>query len=119
MDSSLPFSDQPDETPSIIKVATFNLCNYLAPPDAFYDFENIYTQQQWDKKQAWIRAYLAEHQPDVIGFQEVFSVGSLQQLTKASGYPYFAVIDEPNVVDDFIYDSPVVAIASRFSDNRL
>ncbi|MDV5167669.1 endonuclease/exonuclease/phosphatase family protein [Photobacterium rosenbergii] len=102
---------QPDNT---IKIATFNLCNYLAPPDAFYDFENIYSQEQWDRKQTWIRTYLEDHQPDVVGFQEVFSSPSLQQLTKESGYAYFTVIDEPNVVDDYIYDSPVVAIASRF-----
>lgn len=114
MDSSLPNSANSSHTPENIKVATFNLCNYLAPPDAFYDFENIYSQQQWDKKQAWIRNYLEQQQPDVIGFQEVFSAQSLKQLTEAAGYPYFAVIDEPNVVDDFIYDSPVVAIASRF-----
>ena len=114
MDSSLQYSTDNAQPDSTIKIATFNLCNYLAPPDAFYDFENIYSQEQWEKKQSWIRTYLAEHQPDVIGFQEVFSSSSLQQLTKESGYAYFTVIDEPNVVDDYIYDSPVVAIASRF-----
>ncbi|TDR79101.1 endonuclease/exonuclease/phosphatase family protein [Photobacterium lutimaris] len=114
MESNLHNSVDTNDTQPTIKIATFNLCNYLAPPDAFYDFENIYTQEQWDKKQAWILAYLSEHQPDVIGFQEVFSAESLKALTQSAGYPYFGVVDSPNVEGDYIYDSPVVAIASRF-----
>jgi hypothetical protein len=30
------------------------------------------------------------------------------------GYPYFAVVDQPQIIDDFIYKRPVVAIASRY-----
>ncbi|WP_052260689.1 endonuclease/exonuclease/phosphatase family protein [Photobacterium gaetbulicola] len=114
MDSNLPYSVNAYDSQNIIKIATFNLCNYLAPPDAFYDFENIYSKAQWDKKQAWIQAYLALQQPDIIGFQEVFSVESLKALTQQAGYPFFCTVDSPNVLDDYIYDSPVVAIASRF-----
>jgi len=33
---------------------------------------------------------------------------------KTQGYEHFAVIDQPDVIDDFIYKSPVVAIASRY-----
>ena len=57
--------------------------------------------------------YLAEYQPDIIGFQEVFSPNSLKELVAAQGYGYFAVVDQPEVIDDFIYRRPVVAIASR------
>jgi len=97
-----------------IKVATFNLFNYLAPPDAFYDFDRIYSAEQWQKKQSWVAAYLQQHQPDIIGFQEVFSAESLQKQVKEEGYKYFAVVDEPTVIDDFIYRDPVVALASKF-----
>lgn len=97
-----------------IKIATFNLLNYIEPPLACYDFDRIYSQEQWDKKQAWIRDYLSKHQPDVIGFQEVFSPASLQQLMEEQGYSYFAVVDNPELIDDYIYRSPVVAIASRY-----
>ena len=97
-----------------LKVATFNLFNYLEPPNAFYEFERIYTAQQWAKKQRWISDYLNQQQPDVIGFQEVFSIDPLKALMHKQGYAYFAVIDEPEVIDDFIYKRPVVAIASRF-----
>ena len=99
---------------SQLKVATFNLYNYLAPPDAFYDFQRIYSAEQWAKKQRWLADYLKNQQPDIIGFQEVFSINELKQQVNAEGYPYFAVVDEPTVIDDFIYRDPVVAIASRY-----
>ncbi|GGI71053.1 endonuclease/exonuclease/phosphatase family protein [Shewanella gelidii] len=101
-------------TTGAIKIATLNLFNYLEPPGAYYDFQNIYSQEQWLKKQAWIANYLNLYQPDMIGFQEVFSSKSLQALCLAQGYSYFSVLDEPEVEDEFIYRKPVVAIASRF-----
>lgn len=97
-----------------LKIASFNLFNFIAPPDAFYEFDNIYTQEQWQKKLNWIAKYLKEHQPDVIGFQEVFSPVELEHLTKSCGLDYFTVLDSPQVMDDFIYSKPVVALASRY-----
>lgn len=97
-----------------LKIATFNLFNYLEPPNAFYDFERIYSAEQWQKKQHWVAAYLREYQPDIIGFQEVFSTESLKKLVTSQGYTYFEVVDQPQVIDDFIYKKPVVAIASRY-----
>ena len=97
-----------------LKIATFNLFNYLEPPNAYYDFERIYSAEQWQKKQLWLTEYLREYQPDIIGFQEVFSPESLKELVAIQGYKHFAVVDQPEVFDDFIYRSPVVAIASRF-----
>ncbi|WP_413692707.1 hypothetical protein [Psychromonas sp. KJ10-2] len=42
----------PNSTQTAFKVATFNLFNYLAPPDAFYDFDRIYSAEQWQKNSA-------------------------------------------------------------------
>lgn len=97
-----------------LKIATFNLLNYLEPPNAYYDFDRIYSAEQWQKKQRWITEYLREYQPDIIGFQEVFSPESLKELVSSQGYDYFEVVDQPEVIDDFIYKRPVVAIASRY-----
>tara|TARA_R110001583_G_scaffold67490_7_gene192894 strand:- start:3333 stop:4394 length:1062 start_codon:yes stop_codon:yes gene_type:complete len=99
---------------SVLKIATYNLLNYLEPPFASYEFDRILSAEEWQKKQKWISDYLNEFQPDVIGFQEVFSPDALESLVKASGYEYFAVVDKCTVVDDFICYSPVVAIASRY-----
>jgi len=97
-----------------LKIATFNLFNYLEPPNAYYEFERIYSAEQWQKKQTWITDYLREYQPDIIGFQEVFSAESLKELVASQGYSHFEVVDQPQVIDDFIYKRPVVAIASRY-----
>ena len=97
-----------------LKIATFNLLNYLEPPNAYYDFDRIYSTEQWQKKQRWLIDYLREYQPDIIGFQEVFSTESLKELVNSQGYDYFEVVDQPEVIDDFIYKRPVVAIASRY-----
>ncbi|WP_240000628.1 endonuclease/exonuclease/phosphatase family protein [Photobacterium kishitanii] len=112
----MPNINQPSyEVPlPTVKIASFNLLNYLEPPMAYYDFQNIYTTEQWHKKLAWITRFLTKNQPDIIGFQEVFSSESLQTLLESAGYPYYAVVDTPTVIDDFIYRSPVVAIASKF-----
>lgn len=99
---------------SELKIATFNLFNYLEPPFAFYDFERIYSAEQWAKKQKWIVDYVNEFKPDVIGFQEVFSPDSLRELLAGQGYEFFQVVDQAEVIDDFICRSPVVAIASRY-----
>ncbi|MCG6442078.1 endonuclease/exonuclease/phosphatase family protein, partial [Vibrio parahaemolyticus] len=56
-----------------VRFATANLFNYLAPPNAFYEFNNIYEQTQWQKKQRWLSQKLTALNADVIGFQEVFS----------------------------------------------
>ncbi|WP_299004309.1 endonuclease/exonuclease/phosphatase family protein [uncultured Shewanella sp.] len=97
-----------------IKIATLNLFNYIAPPGAYYDFDNIYTHQEWLKKQAWIATFLLKAQPDVIAFQEVFSGDALKVLLKENGYPYFAIAGTPVQKADHVYESPVVAIASRY-----
>lgn len=99
---------------SQIRIASINLFNFIAPPDAYYDFENIYSQEQWGKKLAWFKAFFEENPADVIGFQEVFSPDELQALMAALGYPHFAVLDTPEPIGDYVYKSPVVALASRF-----
>lgn len=97
-----------------LKIATFNLFNYLEPPNAYYEFERIYTAEQWARKQRWITEYINEQQPDVIGFQEIFSIESLKELMLNQGYNHFAVVDKPHVIDDFIFKHPVVGIASKY-----
>ena len=99
---------------SQIRFASFNLYNFIAPPDAFYEFNNIYTQEQWQKKCDWIRDYIKVQAPCVIGFQEVFSIDALQALLTEAGYPYFVSVDRPEVCDDFIYRHPVLALASKY-----
>ena len=100
--------------PSTLTFTTINMLNYLEPPNAYYDFENIYSQDEWQQKQNWFSNAIQTLDSDVIGFQEVFSPDSLASLLQTLGYPYFEVVDSPHIESDYLYTSPVVAIASRY-----
>ncbi|UZE96889.1 endonuclease/exonuclease/phosphatase family protein [Alkalimarinus alittae] len=95
-------------------VCTFNLFNYVLPPNAYYETENIYTLPKWEKKQRWIAQQLSSLSPDIIGFQEVFSPDALKTLVAQHNLPYFVTVSEPQVRTHHVYEKPVVALASRF-----
>jgi endonuclease/exonuclease/phosphatase family metal-dependent hydrolase len=100
--------------PDTITFATINLFNYAQPPNAYYEFENILTQDEWHKKQSWFNEKINQLNPDVIGFQEVFSPDALEKQLNQLGYPYFCTVDIPKADDGYLYYSSVVAIASRY-----
>jgi endonuclease/exonuclease/phosphatase family metal-dependent hydrolase len=102
------------EFPTHFKICTFNLFNYVEPPFAYYEHENIYSESQWAKKQHWMFKKLLEVSPDIVGFQEVFSPESLKKLTQKLGYTHFVTVSEPRIDSYHVFDKPVVALASRF-----
>ncbi|QSX40095.1 endonuclease/exonuclease/phosphatase family protein [Shewanella cyperi] len=95
-----------------IKLASLNLFNFIEPPLAAYEFDRIYSQEQWQKKCAWLRHCLSSLQADVLGLQEVFSPQALERLLGELNYPHFALVDTP-AGDEHVLHSPVVALASR------
>ncbi|MEF1262601.1 endonuclease/exonuclease/phosphatase family protein, partial [Vibrio harveyi] len=97
-----------------ITFATANLFNFVAPPGAYYDFENIYSLDDWQDKLTWTKSQLEQLAPDVIGLQEVFSIEETKAFFTTMGYQHFASVDTPHIEGDYIYSRPVVAIASRF-----
>ncbi|WP_186174834.1 endonuclease/exonuclease/phosphatase family protein [Vibrio jasicida] len=99
---------------SQITFATANLFNFIAPPNAYYDFENIYSTEQWQDKLAWTKSQIEQLNPDIIGLQEVFSIEETKNFFAEIGYEHFACVDTPHVEGDYIYSRPVVAVASRF-----
>lgn len=100
-------------------VTTLNLFNYLAPPNAYYQLDNIYTREEWQKKQHWLNQHIIKLNSDIVGFQEVFSHHELKDQTFALGYPYFACLATPKIESDYIYSQPPVALASRFPITQL
>lgn len=99
-----------------MRISTFNLYNFAAPPMAWYQRSNRYSATEWEAKRAWVAGRIADLQLDIVGFQEVFSVGALQSLAAAAGLTHFHVAETPRVSadDPQVFDRPVVAIASRF-----
>lgn len=97
-----------------VRIATFNLLNFIEPPLACYEYDNIYSNEEWDYKCRWIANQLSEANADIIGFQEVFSPDALEVLCKKQGYPYFSYVGEPQVELGYICSSPPVAITSKY-----
>jgi len=107
-----------DEFVSEFKICSFNLLNYIKPPNAFYELDNIYSEAQWGKKERWLNNQLSDIKADIIGFQEVFSPDSLKELVGKHGFPYFETVEEPGNDSigepGHIFNKPVVALASKF-----
>jgi endonuclease/exonuclease/phosphatase family metal-dependent hydrolase len=101
-------------TASQLRLSSLNLLNFTAPPHASYEFDNIYSAAQWQQKTDWLRRVLLDVAPDVLALQEVFSSEALQQLTSELGFSFFAVAEQPTLIDDHVYQKPVVALASKF-----
>ncbi|MDF0535517.1 endonuclease/exonuclease/phosphatase family protein [Shewanella sp. A32] len=94
-------------------IATLNLYNFAAPPLAYHQFDNIYSQSQWHLKCNWTRRWLRAARPQLLGMQEVFSPTALQSLCAECDLPYFVTIAEPQVTD-YVAHQSVVALASAF-----
>ncbi len=102
-------------TPSkTLTFATANLFNFVEPPNAYYDFENIYDCHGWSEKCRWTKEKLIELNADVVGVQEVFSIDAAASLFADLGYPHFVTVDTPHIAQEYIYSQPVVAVASRY-----
>ncbi|MDY7989900.1 endonuclease/exonuclease/phosphatase family protein [Paenibacillus polymyxa] len=99
-----------------LRCGTFNLYQFAEPPFCWYEPENVYTDDDWKEKRQWVKDQLTKMNCDVIGFQEVFSVNALEDLTNEAGYKYFRTIEstKTDANNSLVYVSPVVAIASKF-----
>ncbi|OLQ93344.1 endonuclease [Vibrio panuliri] len=101
-------------TNTTLTLATANLFNFIEPPNAFYDFENIYDTQAWHAKCEWTKKQILELDADIIGLQEVFSIEAAEKLVTELGYSHFATVAIPHIESDYIHSQPVVAVASKF-----
>lgn len=99
-----------------VRVGTFNLFQFCAPPFYFYTKKDRFTIDEWSKKLAWCENQLKLMNCDIVGFQEVFSNVDLRNLCLKLGFSYFEVVDFSRVdkKDKKIYTSTTVAIASKF-----
>ncbi|MCG9596084.1 endonuclease/exonuclease/phosphatase family protein [Vibrio sp. Isolate25] len=94
--------------------ATANLFNFIEPPGAFYDFENIYEAEAWESKCRWTKNAIQQLNADIVGVQEVFSIDAAKRLFEGIGYQHFACVDRPKIESEYVYSQPVVAIASKY-----
>ncbi|MGY5450411.1 endonuclease/exonuclease/phosphatase family protein [Agarivorans sp. MS3-6] len=90
------------------------MLNYLAPPFAAYEFDNILDAHQWQQKQDWLARMVNQAQPDVMAFQEVFSADALAAQCKSLGYPHFLASSSQLDEDSYVYHKPGQALASKY-----
>ncbi|WP_427979345.1 endonuclease/exonuclease/phosphatase family protein [Agarivorans sp.] len=98
----------------MIKFLSLNLLNYLAPPYAAYEFDNILDAKQWQQKQAWLGRLIKQADADVMAFQEVFSAAALAEQCRALGYRYFLATASQLDAGSHVYRKPGLALASRY-----
>ncbi|SFD06630.1 Endonuclease/Exonuclease/phosphatase family protein [Pseudoalteromonas denitrificans DSM 6059] len=98
------------------KIATLNLLNYASPPFSYYQLDENYSAIQWQNKNIWLTRLIANISPDIIAFQEVFSIDALAKHIKPLGYDYLTTVDMPCIAkqSEFILMTPVVALASKY-----
>jgi endonuclease/exonuclease/phosphatase family metal-dependent hydrolase len=92
------------------KIGTFNLANLVLPNVTYYNNER-YSQSKYQKKLAWCAEQLRRMDADVVGFQEVFHLQALQELTDKSGRFANATVGvAPHQSGDLL---PMVGVASN------
>lgn len=92
-----------------LKVASFNLLNLISPNTKFYG-KRSYTQEEYNKKKAWISEQLEKMDADIIGFQELFDEEALRDVIK--DHPMYQGAEV--VMGARKGGSPAVAIVSRY-----
>jgi endonuclease/exonuclease/phosphatase family metal-dependent hydrolase len=71
-----------------MQIVSFNLQIFAAPPDTAFD-DPPYSAARWAAKTGFVRETLERLKPDVVVFQEVFSVAALQSLCAELGLAHF------------------------------
>lgn len=97
-----------------IKVGTFNLMNLMLPNREVYGGFK-FTQEEFNRKAAWVNFMLNQMNADVIGFQECFHKQALKTIINNSKRYRDAEI----VIADEVGDQPRVALLSKYPIENL
>ena len=98
-----------------LKLSTFNLFQFCEPSFSFYTKKEKFKTDEWLKKLHFIKEQINKMNPDIIGFQEVFSQNELKNLCFECGFEYFVVSELPKLDEKTnTYKSTTLALASKF-----
>jgi hypothetical protein len=90
------------------KVGTFNLRNLVLPNHRYYG-NDVYSDEEYQKKKDWTRSQLDKMDAEIVGFQEVFHKAALEDVL--NGTPLAGNV----IVLGETGQSPTVGLASSFS----
>ena len=103
----------------IFRVASFNLLNLVRPGVQYYE-QQPFSVEEHEQKLNWIATMLEQSEPDIVGFQEVFSQTSLESAVgKAKNFIDNSNVIAPGATVDENEDQgkairPKVGLATRF-----
>jgi endonuclease/exonuclease/phosphatase family metal-dependent hydrolase len=99
-----------------LRIGTFNLFQFVAPPYSWYEKKNTFSTKHWNEKISWMKEHIQEMNCDIIGFQEVFSKEALEKLTKELGFNYFVTVDNAKLDTKVttLFTTTTVALASKY-----
>ena len=99
-----------------IRLATFNLFQFVAPPYSWYIKKDRFNEIKWINKTTWIKNQIKKMNCDIIAFQEVFSKIELEELCKELGFMHFVTVDNAKTRNpqSKTYISMTVALASKY-----
>ena len=101
------------------RVASFNVLNLVRPGIRYYE-QRPFSEEEHEDKLDWIAQIIKKADPDIVGFQEVFSDSSLQQaVAKAENFAKDASVISPGASsseneEDGKAIRPKVGLATRF-----
>jgi len=103
-----------------LKVGTFNLFQFCAPPYSWYIKKDKFNENEWATKKQWIKKTILEMDCHIIGFQEVFSQNELEELVKELGFEYFVTVEKAKEKKSKnIFTTTTLALASKFPIKEL
>ena len=108
---SAPHATPPVAPLTTLMVSNCNVLNLALPGRLFYDNQDRYSDDEYERKIDWLGAQIARLNADVAGFQEVWDEAALKAAVARSGLRYAHVI-APGAETGAI-GTPRVGLASR------
>lgn len=114
---------QPDQRMvTTLTVATANVLNLANPGRMFYENQESYSQNEFERKIEWLGGRIAALNADVLAVQEVWDEAAIQKAVARSGLRYSTVAvpgAENNDKNDGAQNTPRVGIVTRLDVEKL
>jgi predicted extracellular nuclease len=114
---------QPDQRMvTTLTVATANVLNLANPGRTFYANQDVYSQNEFERKIEWLGGRIAALNADVLAVQEVWDEAAIKAAVSRSGLRYSTVAvpgAENNEKNNGAQNTPRVGIVTRLEVEKL